>query len=87
VVVQYWAPDLNPAIVITIGLIGLIAANGFSARVYGEVGTPLVLVSCARLTIEFWISILKVLLMLGLFLYTFITMLGGNPIKDRYGFR
>ena len=36
---------------------------------------------------EFWISSLKVLLILGLFLYTFISMLGGNPLGDRYGFR
>lgn len=36
---------------------------------------------------EFYLSIFKVLLMLGLFAYTFITMLGGNPLGDRYGFR
>jgi amino acid transporter len=29
----------------------------------------------------------KVLLMLGLFVFTFVVMLGGNPIKDRFGFR
>lgn len=38
VVVQYWAPDLSPAVMITTGLVGLILANGFSARVYGEIG-------------------------------------------------
>lgn len=38
VVIQYWAPDLNPAITITTGLVLLILANGFSARVYGEIG-------------------------------------------------
>jgi yeast amino acid transporter len=36
---------------------------------------------------EFYLSIFKVILMLGLFVFTFITMLGGNPINDRYGFR
>ncbi|CAK7234505.1 hypothetical protein SEUCBS140593_008964 [Sporothrix eucalyptigena] len=36
---------------------------------------------------EFYLSIFKVVLMIGLFLFTFITMLGGNPIHDRYGFR
>lgn len=25
--------------------------------------------------------------MLSLFMMTFVTMLGGNPIKDRFGFR
>ena len=29
----------------------------------------------------------KMLLIIGLIIYTFITMLGGNPLGDRYGFR
>lgn len=37
--------------------------------------------------IEFWAAIGKVLLIIGLLIFTFISMLGGNPIKDRYGFR
>ena len=73
VVIQYWHPDLNPAITISLGLAGLVVANGISVRLYGE--------------IEFWISILKCILMLGLFLFTFITMVGGNPLHDVYGFR
>jgi yeast amino acid transporter len=36
---------------------------------------------------EFYLSIFKVILMLGLFGFTFITMVGGNPIRDHYGFR
>ncbi|KAJ5307473.1 hypothetical protein N7476_008129 [Penicillium atrosanguineum] len=36
---------------------------------------------------EFYLSIFKVLLMISLFFFTFITMLGGNPLHDRYGFR
>lgn len=36
---------------------------------------------------EFYLSIFKVFLMLGLMLYTFITMVGGNPRHDAYGFR
>lgn len=36
---------------------------------------------------EFYISILKVILIFGLFLFTFITMVGGNPLHDVYGFR
>ncbi|CAK7232018.1 hypothetical protein SCUCBS95973_008120 [Sporothrix curviconia] len=36
---------------------------------------------------EFYLSILKIFLMIGLFFFTFITMLGGNPLHDRYGFR
>jgi amino acid permease len=36
---------------------------------------------------EFWAAIGKVLLIIGLLIFTFISMLGGNPQKDRYGFR
>ncbi|KAH8883450.1 amino acid permease [Thozetella sp. PMI_491] len=36
---------------------------------------------------EFYLSIFKVVLMLGLFCFTFITMVGGNPLHDVYGFR
>ncbi|KAI9892617.1 MAG: hypothetical protein M1814_001310 [Vezdaea aestivalis] len=36
---------------------------------------------------EFWLAFGKLLLIVGLILFTFITMLGGNPENDRYGFR
>lgn len=36
---------------------------------------------------EFWLSGGKVILILILFCFTFITMVGGNPQKDAYGFR
>ncbi|KAJ5316388.1 hypothetical protein N7476_006695 [Penicillium atrosanguineum] len=36
---------------------------------------------------EFWLASGKVLLILIVFLFTFITMVGGNPKHDAYGFR
>lgn len=36
---------------------------------------------------EFYLSIFKIFLMVGLMFYTFITMVGGNPDHDAYGFR
>lgn len=36
---------------------------------------------------EFYLSIFKIFLMLGLMMYTFVTMVGGNPRHDAYGFR
>ena len=36
---------------------------------------------------EFWLALGKVLLIVGLIIYTFIAMLGGNPQHDRFGFR
>lgn len=35
---------------------------------------------------EFYMSIFKIFLMIGLMMYTFITMVGGNPHHDAYGF-
>lgn len=36
---------------------------------------------------EFYLSIFKVLLICGCMAFTFVTMVGGNPLHDRYGFR
>lgn len=36
---------------------------------------------------EFWLSGGKVLLLAILYCFTFITMVGGNPKQDAYGFR
>lgn len=61
------------AAVITIVLLMYAAINIFAVKWYGES--------------EFWLALGKVLLIVGLILYTFFTMLGLNPIHDRYGFR
>jgi amino acid transporter len=36
---------------------------------------------------EFYLSIFKVILLISLVCFTFITMLGENPLHDRYGFQ
>lgn len=36
---------------------------------------------------EFWLALGKMLLIVGLIFYTFVVMLGGNPLGDRIGFR
>ncbi|KAA8898359.1 amino acid permease/ SLC12A domain-containing protein [Sphaerosporella brunnea] len=36
---------------------------------------------------EFWLALGKMLLIIGLLCFTFITMVGGNPKHDAYGFR
>ena len=73
VIAQYWNPDLHPAIVITVGLIGIAAVQLYSVRWFGE--------------IEFWVSIGKIILLVGLGFYTLITMAGGNPLHDKFGWR
>lgn len=47
--------------------------NILAVRAYGEA--------------EFWLSGGKVILIFSLFFFTFITMVGGNPQHDAYGFR
>lgn len=47
--------------------------NGLAVKFYGEA--------------EFWLSGGKVILIFILFAFTFITMVGGNPKHDAYGFR
>ena len=36
---------------------------------------------------EFWLALGKVILAIGLIAFTFVTMVGGNPLRDIYGFR
>ncbi|EEQ39990.1 Amino acid permease family protein [Clavispora lusitaniae] len=71
-VIAYWT-DASPAIFITIGLVTILFFNVFGVNWYGEV--------------EFFSSILKVLLIVGLMLTGLITMCGGNPKGDAFGFR
>lgn len=47
--------------------------NVLAVRAYGEA--------------EFWLSGGKVILIFMLFAFTFVTMVGGNPQHDAYGFR
>ncbi|KAF2255845.1 hypothetical protein BU26DRAFT_9593 [Trematosphaeria pertusa] len=73
VIIHFWS-DIVPTgaiIAITLVLYGLI--NLLAVKWYGET--------------EFWAALGKVLLIIGLIIFTFIAMLGGNPIHDRYGFR
>ena len=63
VIISYWTLTLSPAVAISVGIVVLGALNLWSVRWFGEA--------------EFWISITKVLLILGLTLYTFVTMVGG----------
>jgi amino acid transporter len=49
-------------------------------------GINLVMVNAYGET-EFWLALGKMLLIIGLILFTFITMVGGNPQNEAYGFR
>ncbi|OAG41603.1 hypothetical protein AYO21_04067 [Fonsecaea monophora] len=72
-VLTYWSDNI-PKVAICLGCIvlyGLI--NLFAVKWYGES--------------EFWLSGGKVILVFIVFGFTFVTMVGGNPQHDAYGFR
>lgn len=74
-VLQYWVSrdKVNPGVWITIFIIAILLINIFGVKIFGE--------------FEFWLSCVKVLIVLGLIILLFIIMLGGGPTHDRLGFR
>ncbi|KAL2013958.1 hypothetical protein VTN00DRAFT_1483 [Thermoascus crustaceus] len=72
-IINYWSDAVPVGGIIAIVIVLYALLNIFAVKWYGES--------------EFWLALGKVLLIVGLIFYTFITMLGGNPIGDRFGFR
>ncbi|KAI0598921.1 amino acid permease/ SLC12A domain-containing protein [Biscogniauxia sp. FL1348] len=72
-VMQYWDPDTNAAAWIAMAMGVCFLLNVVAVKWYGES--------------EFIMASTKVLLLFGLCLLTLITMSGGNPKHDAYGFR
>ncbi|KAI4686453.1 uncharacterized protein J4E84_005732 [Alternaria hordeiaustralica] len=73
VIIGFWSDVVPTGAIIAIVLVLYAVINMMAVKWYGET--------------EFWAAIGKVLLIIGLLIFTFISMLGGNPEKDRYGFR
>jgi amino acid transporter len=69
----YWFPDINPGVWVAITLVVVLVLNCLAVKYFGEA--------------EFYASILKVVLIIGFLLFTFVVVLGGNPHHDRIGFR
>ncbi|PWY93806.1 general amino acid permease AGP2 [Aspergillus sclerotioniger CBS 115572] len=72
-IINYWSDAVPVAGIIVIVLVLFSLLNIFAVKWYGEA--------------EFWLSMSKVVLSVGLIFFTFIVMLGGNPKGDRFGFR
>ncbi|AMD18800.1 HBL102Cp [Eremothecium sinecaudum] len=70
---HYWRDDYSAAITLTIQVVLYMLINIFTVRYYGE--------------IEFWLASFKIVLAVGLFAFTFLTMVGCNPMHSAYGFR
>ncbi|KAH6898077.1 amino acid permease/ SLC12A domain-containing protein [Thelonectria olida] len=72
-VLTYWRDDIPVAAVVAACVVLYFVLNAFTVKWYGEA--------------EFWLASGKVLLFFIVFSFTFITMVGGNPQHDAYGFR
>ncbi|KAH6873430.1 amino acid transporter-like protein [Thelonectria olida] len=72
-VLKYWSDDIPVAAVCGVCMAAYFCLNVFAVKYYGEA--------------EFWLAIGKVILILIVFSFTFVTMCGGNPQHDAYGFR
>lgn len=71
-VIGYWDSPVNIGVWITIFIIVIIGLNFFPVGVYGET--------------EFWFASLKVFMMIGLLILSFILFWGGGPSHQRLGF-
>ncbi|KAF1979040.1 amino acid transporter-like protein [Bimuria novae-zelandiae CBS 107.79] len=72
-VLTFWRDDIPVAAVVSGCIVLYAIINLFAVRAYGES--------------EFWLASGKVILIFMLFCFTFVTMVGGNPKHDAYGFR
>ncbi|KKY16828.1 putative general amino acid permease agp2 [Phaeomoniella chlamydospora] len=72
-VLTFWSDDIPVAAICAACIVLYAVINIFAVKYYGEA--------------EFWLSSGKVLLILIVFSFTFVTMVGGNPQHDAYGFR
>lgn len=71
--IHFWVTDYSAAIPLAVQIVAYFCINVFAVKMYGET--------------EFWLAIGKVILAVGLMLFTFFTMVGANPSHDVYGFR
>ncbi|WVQ80905.1 hypothetical protein IAT38_003012 [Cryptococcus sp. DSM 104549] len=71
--VDFWTDSVNSAVYVAIVCTSLLALNIAGVRIFGEG--------------EFYFSLFKIFLIVGLICFTFITMVGGNPAHDAFGFR
>lgn len=72
-IIHFWRDDYLAAIPLVVQVVLYFIINTLGVSLYGEV--------------EFWLSLGKVVLATGLILFTFVTMVGGNPKHDAFGFR
>ncbi|KAK7054679.1 general amino acid permease agp2 [Paramarasmius palmivorus] len=73
IILHFWTDKIPIIAVICFMLVAYAALNFINVKYYGET--------------EFWLALGKVILAVGFIIFTFVTMVGGNPLHDVYGFR
>ncbi|CAH0057889.1 unnamed protein product [Clonostachys solani] len=73
IVINYWPNNVHIAVWLTIMIVVIIVLNFMPVSLYAE--------------IEFWFASVKVILIVGLLILSFILFWGGGPSRDRLGFR
>ncbi|GME87138.1 unnamed protein product [Ambrosiozyma monospora] len=71
--IHFWRNDYTPVAAFVPQIVLYLLLNIFAVGYYGES--------------EFYLSIFKLILAFALMFFTFITMVGGNPQHDAFGFR
>ncbi|KAM0261875.1 hypothetical protein ACHAQJ_002078 [Trichoderma viride] len=74
-VIQFWCPrdKVNPAVFIAIFLVAIIIVNYLGIELFGE--------------LEFWLSSFKVIIIVGIIIFSLVIACGGGPNGDAPGFR
>ncbi|KAK5462798.1 amino acid transporter [Exophiala xenobiotica] len=74
-IIQYWVDrdKINPGVFIAVFWVAIVCINYFGIRFFGE--------------FEFWLSTIKVIVIVGVIILSLILALGGGPDHDRKGFR
>jgi amino acid transporter len=73
-VIQYWVPRerVNPGAFIAVFLVAIVIINYLGVRFFGE--------------FEFWLSSIKVVVIIGLILLSLVLVCGGGPDHHATGF-
>ncbi|ETI24324.1 hypothetical protein G647_03693 [Cladophialophora carrionii CBS 160.54] len=74
-IIQYWVDRdrVNPGVFIAVFWVAIVCINYFGIRFFGE--------------FEFWLSTIKVIVIIGVIILSLVLALGGGPDHDRKGFR
>jgi amino acid transporter len=73
VIIRFWSAAVPTWAIIVIVIVLYTIINLTAVKYYGET--------------EFWAALGKVLLIIGLIIFTFLVMVGANPQRDAFGFR